>query len=35
MEGLFDGNGSIGATSKEFFQNWMNAYVAWVMKHAS
>jgi chromate reductase len=33
-EGLFDADGSIGADSKEFFQNWMGAYVAWVKKHA-
>lgn len=33
-EGLFESDGSIGAGSKEFLQNWMNQYVAWVRKHA-
>lgn len=32
--GLFDDAGNIGADSKEFLQNWMNQYVAWVKKHA-
>lgn len=32
-EGLFDENGDIGAGSKQFLQNWMNQYVAWVKKH--
>lgn len=32
-EGLFDEAGDIGAASKEFLQNWMNQYVAWVKKH--
>ncbi|MDN5848472.1 MAG: NAD(P)H-dependent oxidoreductase [Nitrococcus sp.] len=31
-EGLFDDAGNIGAGSKEFFQNWMDQYVAWVRK---
>lgn len=34
-EGLFDDAGSIGAASREFLQNWMNRYVAWVKKHAA
>lgn len=34
-EGLFDDAGNIGADSKEFLQNWMNRYVAWVKKHAA
>jgi chromate reductase, NAD(P)H dehydrogenase (quinone) len=34
-EGLFDANGDIGASSKEFLQRWMDAYVAWVKKHSS
>ena len=34
-EGLFDDTGSIGAGSKQFLQNWMNLYVAWVKKHAA
>jgi chromate reductase len=33
-EGLFDGNGNIGAGSKELMQKWMDTYVAWVKQHA-
>jgi chromate reductase len=33
-EGLFDEAGDIGPGSKQFLQNWMNQYVAWVTKHA-
>ena len=33
-EGLFDDAGNIGPKSKEFLQGWMDAYVAWVEKHA-
>ncbi|MCM2347197.1 MAG: NAD(P)H-dependent oxidoreductase [Acidovorax soli] len=33
-EGLFDADGGIGAGSREFLQDWMNQYVAWVKKHA-
>lgn len=32
-DGLFDGEGNIGADSKQFLQNWMDRYVAWVKKH--
>jgi chromate reductase, NAD(P)H dehydrogenase (quinone) len=32
-DGLFDEAGGIGADSKQFLQNWMNQYVAWVKKH--
>jgi chromate reductase len=32
-EGLFATDGSISATSKEFFQNWMDRYVGWVKKN--
>lgn len=32
-EGLFDESGNIGADSKQFLQNWMDRYVAWVKKH--
>lgn len=32
-EGLFDDAGNIGAGSKQFLQNWMDLYVAWVKKH--
>jgi chromate reductase, NAD(P)H dehydrogenase (quinone) len=34
-EGLFDGDGNIGADSIKFMQNWMNKYVVWVKKHAA
>ena len=33
-EGLFDESGNIGPASKEFLQNWMNQYVAWIKKNA-
>ncbi|WP_297324006.1 NAD(P)H-dependent oxidoreductase [Nitrosomonas sp.] len=33
-DGLFDADGNIGAGSKNFLQNWMDRYVAWVDKHA-
>ena len=32
-EGLFDESGNIGADSKQFLQNWMDRYAAWVKKH--
>lgn len=32
-EGLFDETGNIGADSKQFLQDWMDRYVAWVKKH--
>jgi chromate reductase len=34
-DGLFDEAGNIGAGSKKYLQNWMDQYVAWVMKHAA
>jgi len=34
-DGLFDESGNIGADSKQFLQNWMDKYVAWVKKHAA
>ena len=34
-EGLFDENGEIGPASKQFLQNWMDQYVAWVKKIAA
>ena len=34
-DGLFDEAGNIGADSKQFLQNWMDRYVAWVKKHAT
>ena len=33
-EGLFDGAGNIGPGSRQFLQNWMDQYVAWVKGHA-
>ena len=33
-DGLFDEDGSIGANSKQFVQGWLDAYLAWVEKHA-
>lgn len=32
-DGLFDETGNIGAASKEFFQSWVQRYVAWVKRH--
>ena len=34
-DGLFDEAGNIGSDSKQFLQNWMDQYVAWVKKHGS
>lgn len=34
-EGLFDGAGNIGPNSVKFLQGFMDAFVAWVKKHAS
>ena len=34
-DGLFDETGNIGAGSKQFLQDWMDKYVAWVKKHAT
>jgi chromate reductase len=31
---LFDEAGNIGADSRQFLQNWMDQYIAWVKKHA-
>lgn len=33
-DGLFDDAGNIGADSKQFLQNWMDKYIAWVKKHS-
>ena len=33
-DGLFDEDGNIGPDSKNFLQNWMNRYAAWVSNHA-
>ena len=32
-EGLFDEAGNIGDGSRQFFQTWMDNFVAWVKKH--
>ena len=32
-EGLFDEAGQVGAESRQFLQNWINQYVAWIQKH--
>jgi chromate reductase len=34
-EGLFDEAGNIGDASREFLQNWMNRYAAWVKRHTA
>ena len=34
-DGLFDESGNIGASSKQFLQNWMDRYIAWIKKHAT
>jgi chromate reductase, NAD(P)H dehydrogenase (quinone) len=34
-DGLFDEAGNIGADSKQFLQDWMDRYVAWVKKHVN
>jgi len=33
-DGLFDESGNIGEGSRQFLQNWMDHYIAWVEKHA-
>ena len=33
-DGLFDADGSVGASSRAFLQGWMDRYVAWVKAHA-
>ena len=33
-DGLFDDEGNIGASNRNFLQGWMDQYVAWVKKHA-
>jgi chromate reductase len=34
-DGLFEPDGSIAAASKQFLQQWVDRYVAWVKKHAT
>jgi chromate reductase len=34
-DGLFDDNGNIGASSRQFLQSWMDQYVTWVKKHTA
>lgn len=33
-DGLFDADENIGAGSRNFLQNWMDRYIAWIDKHA-
>lgn len=33
-EGLIDAEGNVGAASRQFLQNWMDRYTAWVARHA-
>jgi chromate reductase len=33
-EGLYDAAGNIGEGSRKFLQGWMDAYLAWVKRHA-
>jgi chromate reductase len=33
-DGLFTDSGEIGESSKAFLQKWMDAYVAWIKRHA-
>jgi chromate reductase len=33
-DGFFDAAGDIGPDSRQFLQEWMNRYVAWVKRHA-
>ena len=34
-EGLFEPDGSIAAASKQFLQQWVDRYVAWVKTYAT
>jgi chromate reductase len=34
-EGLFEADGSIGAASRKFLQDWMERYMSWVKQHAA
>ena len=33
-DGLFDADGGIGEASRTFVQGWLDAYLAWVRRHA-
>lgn len=33
-DGLYDADGNIGEASRDFLQGWMDAYLAWVERHA-
>uniref|UniRef100_UPI00049704DD NADPH-dependent FMN reductase n=1 Tax=Paracidovorax oryzae TaxID=862720 RepID=UPI00049704DD len=33
-DGLFADDGSIGESSRQFIQTWMDKYAAWVRRHA-
>jgi chromate reductase len=32
-EGMFDNEGNIGPSSRQYLQNWMDHYVAWIRKY--
>jgi chromate reductase len=32
-EGMFDNAGNIGPGSRQYLQNWMDHYAAWIRKH--
>jgi len=34
-DGLFDADGSVGSASREFVQQWVDAYLAWVRTHTT
>ena len=34
-DGLFDAAGNISSESRQFLQNWVDRYAAWVVKHAA
>lgn len=34
VDGLFEDNGNFSETPRPFFQKWMDAYAAWVKRHA-
>jgi chromate reductase, NAD(P)H dehydrogenase (quinone) len=33
-EGMFDNEGNIGPASRQYLQNWMDHYMAWIRKYA-
>ena len=34
-EGVFEGAGKLGASTAKFMQGWMDAYLAFVKRHAA